>query len=277
MSQEVCIDMRFSSAMPGEHESMRPIYPSGLHTSRLSGKSKDVCGYLAHVQGVRYAVTTVHTKEEYELFHGAVKAGGQCFASLQKPDFMSMVKWWSEQAERGAKNDIFYKLPEHLEHYYTIWDQYRKIRQILIESQTQRQPHHDHVYAPAANYVSHTLAPAKPLHSGTQFQQNDEAILVNDPASCQMGNMNDIDGFTFTQSSSASPILFAQKTVDINISAASGITSFNDRRKRQFSEIFMAEELEPSPLAAGSQTSTCTMQSQVHMNFSDYNMQFYCS
>ncbi|THU84937.1 hypothetical protein K435DRAFT_803002 [Dendrothele bispora CBS 962.96] len=182
------------------------------------------CEQFVHVHGLRYAFTSAHTKEEYELFHGVVKAGGQWSASLKKLDCMSMDKWWSEQAE-DAKHD---KLSEHFKHYHTIWNQYHQTRQTLLGSQTQRQPHYDCVHAPTANYASHTLVPAKPLCPATQFQENGKAILANDPASYQMGN---IDGFIFTQSSSTSPILHAQETVDMNISVTSQVTHSRTGKK----------------------------------------------
>ena len=94
-----------------------------LWLSKLTGRRKDVYGFLAHAQQTKYAVTPLHTKEEYDLFHKAVSVGGEWCPAHGKPNFEHMARWWSTKAD--GKN-IFYKLSEHLSTYFKIWSERRQ-------------------------------------------------------------------------------------------------------------------------------------------------------
>ncbi|THU92656.1 hypothetical protein K435DRAFT_800325 [Dendrothele bispora CBS 962.96] len=111
-------------------------------------------------------VIPVHTKEECDLFHNAVKTGGKFSPRNGVPDFKSMTSWWSSQAD-GKK--IFYKLFEHFETYYKTYKEYNNTKQSLVASQQQRKPHEDRIKSTL--YVSQTLDAANHLHPG----------ILNDP------------------------------------------------------------------------------------------------
>ena len=89
--------------------SVSHIYPLKLHLSKLKGKRNDVYTYLAAAQQTKYAVTPIHTKEEYMLYNDAVSHGGEEWClQAGKPIFHKMATWWSGKANTGTT--IFYKL-----------------------------------------------------------------------------------------------------------------------------------------------------------------------
>ena len=101
-----------------------------LWLSKLVGKRKDIYGFLAHAQNTKYAVTPLHTTEEYDLFRKAVSVGGEWCPSQGKPNFELMAWWWSGKADG---KHIFYKLSEHLSAYYKIWsDQHQETQSMII-------------------------------------------------------------------------------------------------------------------------------------------------
>ena len=53
------------------------MYPTKLQLSTLDGKRTDIYNYLSAAQKTKYAVTPIHTREEYILFHNSVSIGGQ--------------------------------------------------------------------------------------------------------------------------------------------------------------------------------------------------------
>ena len=84
-----------------------------------SPSDNDVYSYLAAVQHTKFAVTPLHTKEEYALYTEVVVRGGEKWCSQSgKPVFHKFATWWSSQAN-GI--NIFYKLPEHLSAHHKQW------------------------------------------------------------------------------------------------------------------------------------------------------------
>ncbi|KAJ7146921.1 hypothetical protein C8R44DRAFT_845839 [Mycena epipterygia] len=73
--------------------------------------------FLAATQDTKFALTPIHTNEEYSLFSREVRPGGR-FASTATPNFKEMAKWWSSQVDGKTK---FYKLPEHFATHYKTW------------------------------------------------------------------------------------------------------------------------------------------------------------
>ena len=123
---------------------------------KITGKWKDVYGFLAHAQQTKYAVTLLHTTEEYDLFHKAVLVGGEWCPIHGKPNFDLMAQWWSSKAD--GKN-IFYKLFEHLTTYDKSWSDHQQENQTLVISKPQHEAHEKIIWSSA--YVSHVLPPAK--------------------------------------------------------------------------------------------------------------------
>ncbi|KAJ7454519.1 hypothetical protein FB451DRAFT_1373561 [Mycena latifolia] len=66
-----------------------------------------------------------------------------------------MATWWSTRAD-GDK--IFYKLKEHLESHYKIWQGHRKTHESLTSSREQRQANRRRIRAPG--HISHVLPAA---------------------------------------------------------------------------------------------------------------------
>jgi hypothetical protein len=132
------------------------IYPTKLHLSKLEGKRKNMYDYLASAQQTKYAVTPLHTSNEFKLFHQALVAGGKFAISKGAPNFDHMATWWSAQADGKT---IFYKLREHLANYYKIWSETRKATESMVASLPQRQKNHNRLHS--AGHIAHVL-PAAP-------------------------------------------------------------------------------------------------------------------
>ena len=153
--------------MTASHDSS--VYPSRLHLSTLKGKRKDVYAYLANAQRTKFAVTPIHTTEEFKLFHLSVSVGGEFSVPNGKPNFDLMAAWWSSKADGIT---IFYKLREHLASHHKTWCEQRKEIESMIVSRPQRQRNENRIRS--AHHVSHVLAPA---------QQDQPGIIVEPLAS----------------------------------------------------------------------------------------------
>ncbi|KAJ7801592.1 hypothetical protein B0H14DRAFT_3489350 [Mycena olivaceomarginata] len=88
----------------------------------LSGARSNRYDFLASVQDTKFAVTPIHTNEEYSLFNKALRPSGPFAAATGPPDFKRMAKWWSAQVD-GKK--IFYKFPEHFQAHFKTWNALR--------------------------------------------------------------------------------------------------------------------------------------------------------
>ena len=67
------------------------MYPTKLQLSTLDGKRTDIYNYLSAAQKTKYAVTPIHTREKYILFHNSVSIGGQWFSSTGVSNFATVV------------------------------------------------------------------------------------------------------------------------------------------------------------------------------------------
>ena len=106
--------------------------------SSLNSKCGNMYEYLATAQETLYAVTPVHTKGEYTLYHNSVAPGGEWAPVNGNPHFDRMAAWWSAKANGLT---IFYKLPEHLSSYHKRWLEHRQELQTLVASESQRSAH----------------------------------------------------------------------------------------------------------------------------------------
>jgi len=93
-----CLEFDFSGPAPILAEdaslSIMNVYPSTLHFSKLKGKRNDVYSYLAAAQHTKFAVTPLHTKEEYALYADVVAQGGdQWCPQSGKPVFHKFATW----------------------------------------------------------------------------------------------------------------------------------------------------------------------------------------
>lgn len=131
------------------------VYPTKLQLSTLSGKRTDIYNYLSAAQKTKYAVTPIHTKEEYILFNNSVSIGGQWFSSTGVPNFAAMAGWWSSQANGVT---IFYKMQEHLEKHYKSWLEHKKEKENLVNSQQLRAANEKRITAPT--HIAKVLEPA---------------------------------------------------------------------------------------------------------------------
>ncbi|KAJ7119377.1 hypothetical protein C8R46DRAFT_1364814 [Mycena filopes] len=99
-----------------------PERVSNIPLAGLSGARTDRYEFLALAQGTKYAMTPIHTNEEYALFSKALRPSGPFAAANGVPDFKRMAKWWSAQVD-GKK--IFYKVPEYFQAHFKTWDSVR--------------------------------------------------------------------------------------------------------------------------------------------------------
>lgn len=144
------------NGFPIDVEEPTSVYPAKLHLSRLQGNRKSMYEYLAIAQKTKYAVTPVHTDDEFKLFHQSLIVGGKFASSKGSPNFDQMAAWWSTQANGKT---IFYKLREHLANYYKIWTDNRKAKESMVASLPVRQRNHNRLHS--TGHIAHVL-PAAP-------------------------------------------------------------------------------------------------------------------
>lgn len=145
-------------------------YPFSLATSNshLSGSRYKRHAYLAAAQQTKYAVTSIHTPEEYALFNSALSTGG-VFAvqNGKKPKFEDMARWWSGKVDGTT---IFYKLPESLESHFKKWSERREELTSLTMGETQREANRARVssrtHTARVLPASNRLVPGAPVHGG---------------------------------------------------------------------------------------------------------------
>jgi len=147
----------YSSYAVDAHEDSG-IYPTKLLFSQLQGKQKNIYEYLANAQQTKYAVIPLHTEDEFNLFHEAVKVGGIWAAPTGLPDFENMATWWSSKANGKT---IFYKLREHLATYYKIWLDKRKQNEAMVASLPVRKKNDSRIRL--VGHIAHVLPAA--LHN----------------------------------------------------------------------------------------------------------------
>jgi hypothetical protein len=145
-----------------------------LHLSKLKGKRNDVYSYLAAAQQTKFAVTPIHTKEEFKLYNDTVSRGGvEWCLQAGKPIFHKMATWWSGKADGKY---IFYKLPEHLSVYHKKWLERRNQAQSLVASEPQRQQHSERIHS--IHHISNVLNPAPQDHPGMMQQESSERFQM---------------------------------------------------------------------------------------------------
>jgi hypothetical protein len=88
----------------------------------LSGARTNRYHFLAKALNTKFALTPLHTNEEYALFNKALRTGGPFSAANGPPDFMKMAQWWSTKVDGKT---IFYKFKEHLQSHYKTWNALR--------------------------------------------------------------------------------------------------------------------------------------------------------
>jgi len=203
--------------------SIMNVYPSTLHLSKLKGKCNDVYSYLAAAQHTKFAVTPLHTKEEYALYTEVVARGGEQWCPQSgKPAFHKFATWWSSQA--NGKN-IFYKLPEHLSAHHKQWVESRNKSQALIASEPQRLQHTQHLCS--AHHTATVLPPAGHLQPGVM----QDIAQINLPANQTMQHSSAStvaeDWFNIPSSSHSVQEASIQREAQESIQAPSNMTSLS--------------------------------------------------
>ena len=78
-----------------------------------------------------------------------------------------MAAWWSSQAHR---QNVFYKLPEHLSTYYKKWMEKRKEMQSMVASELQRKKNERRIHS--TQHIAQVLQPAPREQPGIIFHNN---------------------------------------------------------------------------------------------------------
>ncbi|KAJ7664030.1 hypothetical protein DFH06DRAFT_1394036 [Mycena polygramma] len=102
----------------------------------LSGGRTCRYEFLAASQNTKFALTPIHTNEEYALYNSAARPGGQFGNSSGPPNFKEMAKWWSTRVNGKT---IFYKLPEQLQAHHKVWSGVRDEMTTMHKTAPQRQ------------------------------------------------------------------------------------------------------------------------------------------
>ena len=219
------------------------VYPSTLHLSKLKGKRNDVYSYLAAAQHTKFAVTPLHTKEEYALYTKVVARGGEQWCPQSgKPVFHKLATWWSSQAN-GI--NIFYKLPEHLSAHHKQWVESRNKSQALIASEQQRLQHTQHLRS--AHHIATLLPPAGRLQPGVMqdlAQINLPANRTTQPSSALIVAE---DQFNIPSSSHLVQEALIQRKAKESIQAPSNTTSLPPLNMPIASSSQLAAPLVPQP------------------------------
>lgn len=158
------------------------IYPTQLHLSKLKGTRADIYTYLAAAQKTKFAMTPLHTNEEFSLFNQSVNAGGAWSVSQRQPNFGRMATWWSSKANGKT---IFYKLPEYLASYHKKWLNRRQVKESLVASELQRRPiqrriHSDKHSAQVLTAASRNRPGIVPDMIGAEFNNHDNEMHTED-------------------------------------------------------------------------------------------------
>ena len=66
----------------------------------------------------KFAVVSMDTTQECQLFDTSVSLNGDWFSPAQDPDFEAMAAWWSGNVDRKT---FFYKMHKHLKNDYKKW------------------------------------------------------------------------------------------------------------------------------------------------------------
>ena len=132
------------------------VYPAKLHLSKLQGKRKSMYEYLATAQQTKYAVTPVHTNDEFKLFHQSLVVGGKYASSKGSSNFDQMAAWWSTQANGKT---VFYKPRKHLANYFKIWSDNRKAKESMVASLPVHERNHNRLCS--TGHIAHVLPAAQ--------------------------------------------------------------------------------------------------------------------
>ncbi|KAJ7676813.1 hypothetical protein DFH06DRAFT_942686, partial [Mycena polygramma] len=116
----------------------------------LSGGRTCRYEFLAASQNTKFALTPIHTNEEYALYNSAARPGGQFGNSSGPPNFKEMAKWWSTRVNGKT---IFYKLPEQLQAHHKTWSGVRDEMTTMHKTAPQRQEFTDLIRSDAHTSV----------------------------------------------------------------------------------------------------------------------------
>ncbi|KAJ7461210.1 hypothetical protein FB451DRAFT_1498462 [Mycena latifolia] len=119
LPQDVCDE--YDIPRNPETTSNSGLVPS-LPLVDLSGARTNRYKFLASAQNIKFALTPIHTNQEYALFNKALRTGGPFAAANGKPDFKKMALWWSSKVNG---NNVFYKMKEHLQSHFKTWNAVR--------------------------------------------------------------------------------------------------------------------------------------------------------
>lgn len=139
----------------------------------LNPKPRSRYDFLAGVQHTQFAVTPIHTAEEFKQFNEWLAVGGKCHIVSGEPDFEDMAKKWSLTCNGKT---LFYKLPEHLRTHYQRWMERRARNVTLTLSEDQR--HNHALILRDRSHQSKVLPATSRSHAGVHVVKETEAILV---------------------------------------------------------------------------------------------------
>jgi hypothetical protein len=214
VADRIKCDFSGAPVLPGssdQNSKPQTIYPTQLRLSSLNSKRGNMYEYLATAQETLYAVTPVHTKEEYTLYHNSVAPGGEWAPVNGNPHFDRMAAWWSAKANGLT---IFYKLPEHLSSYHKRWLEHRQELQTLVASESQRSAHRTRIRS--SHHLATVLNPAPQDQPGVLAQTDitTELLTLNtsdepDPNNIEMMSIaqDNITGLSQWHTFTSAPLL----------------------------------------------------------------------
>ncbi|KAJ7478886.1 hypothetical protein B0H11DRAFT_1916569 [Mycena galericulata] len=117
---------------------------------------------LRKAQQTKFAVTPVHTQEEFDTLQHGCGQPGENFSLLKANQILIALQLGGPHML--MERTIFYKLKEHLESHQKIWQGLRKAQQSLVATREQRKPNRDRVRS--VTHVSHVLPAASRKNPG---------------------------------------------------------------------------------------------------------------
>ena len=142
--------------------------PAG-ETSNRRGR---MYSFIASWLQTLYAVTPVHTDQEYRLFSRLIRQHSTL--NNQYIDYLQLARTWNTSHANG--DNIFYKTPEALKAHYTAWCSAQVSVQTISRYETDVQVMREHLQSPSRQSES-TILPANIPAAAKVVQSEDNSVM----------------------------------------------------------------------------------------------------
>ncbi|KAK7448771.1 hypothetical protein VKT23_013502 [Stygiomarasmius scandens] len=213
----------------------------------LSTATVDTYTFLKHRQQVLHAITPVHTPTEFKFFRELISTG-KYHKNLSTPsplptqtaksvNFITLTQDWNAEVVRRNGEQIFYKIPEQLEHHHKVWTESRNQKATLYMNENILSPAKKMLSAPD-RYAF--VLPATEVQS-SQIESRDLETGSKGNKGKRPAQLYSVSG----PSSASSSIGHIVDTNLANIQASEESTALNVQTALKRKHLAEAEEKEP--------------------------------